>query len=345
MRVVPHSRPWLQPEDLEAVAACLESGMIAAGRRVAAFEAALAQYVGGRAGVATATGTDALVLALAALGVGAGDEVVLPTYVCRDVMLAVRRLRGVPVLCDVSDVWCSTAADVRACLTDRTRAIIAVDALGIRAPIAEMAALGVPVIEDACQALAPTTPAAGAVARVYSFHATKCLTTGEGGMVVTDDEPLAASLRSLRDDQRLVAPLSDLAASLGTTQLARYPEARARRRRLVERALTLWPPAATQTFAARLDRSALFRLPLWLDTDFDAFAAACCDRGVMVRRGVDALLHHTLDLPDADFPGAVAAFSHTISVPVHPSLSVEEAERVLCVVADVCREVLADDPG
>ncbi|MCB9537183.1 MAG: DegT/DnrJ/EryC1/StrS family aminotransferase [Myxococcales bacterium] len=325
--------------------ACLASGMIAAGRRVADFESSLSQYVGGRAGVATATGTDALVLALAAVGVSAGDEVVLPTYVCRDVMLAVRRLRGTPVLCDVSDAWCSTAADVRACLTDRTRAVIAVDALGIRAPIAEMAALGVPVIEDACQALAPTAPAAGAVARVYSFHATKCLTTGEGGMVVTDDEHLAASLRSFRDDQRFVAPLSDFAASLGIAQLARHPEAQTRRRRLVEQALIRWAPAATQMFAARLDRSALFRLPLWLDADFDAFAAACRDRGVMVRRGVDALLHRALGRPDADFPGAVAAFQHTISVPVQPSLSAEEAERVLRVVDDVCREVLADDPG
>src|SRR6266852_1535560 len=105
MHPILHSRPWITRQDTDAVARALESGMIAEGRTVAAFEEAVSAYLGLRGGVATSSGTSALFLALTACGVGPGDEVVIPTYVCRSVRDAVLCTGARPVLCDVGDDW------------------------------------------------------------------------------------------------------------------------------------------------------------------------------------------------------------------------------------------------
>src|SRR5206468_3296476 len=192
LAAIPHSKPILSPEDLAAVRTVLQTGMIASGSTVDSFERAVSRYLGFAGGVAASTGTSALFAALVALGggsggEGSGEEVVLPTYVCRSLLDAVCASGATPVLCDVGDDWCVSRETVTRHLTSRTKAIIVVHTFGVAADAASIAELGPPVIEDCCQAFgaaAGSTPLgqAGRLS-VVSFHATKLLTTGEGGMV------------------------------------------------------------------------------------------------------------------------------------------------------------------
>src|SRR2546430_44371 len=158
----------------------LDKGAFILGPEVRAFEAEFAAYVGARHAIGVANGTDALVLALRALGVGPGDEVVVPSFTFYASVEAIPLTGARPVFCDVDpETYCLTADTVRAALTPRTKAVIAVHLFGNVAPVAEIAALGVPVLEDAAQAAGSTTgsgrPGALGTAATLSFYPSKNL--------------------------------------------------------------------------------------------------------------------------------------------------------------------------
>jgi len=338
---IAHSRPWISAGDRRAVDAALASEMIAGGARVAALERAIADRLGAAGAVATGSGSDGIVLALRALAVAPGDEVVIPTYVCRDVEDAVRRAGARPVHCDIGPGWNATPESVAARVGERTAALILVHTFGIALDPAPFRRLGVPIVEDACQAfgaMAGRVPAGAAGdLGVLSFHATKCLSSGEGGMVCARGADLAARLRALADDRAAGARMSDLQAALGASQLARYDEFLARRRHIAERYLDALPADLTRALARERGASMLFRFPLRVGGDFETLKAAFADRGVAVRRGVDALLHRRAQGADADFPNACRAFRETLSIPLYPVLSDEERDRVIAACTDILR--------
>jgi len=191
-----------------AIARVLDGGTYVLGPEVEAFERELAGYLGVRHVVGVANGTDALTIALQALGVGPGDEVVVPSFTFYASAEAIPPTGAVPVFCDVDpETMCATAETVRAALTPRTRAVIAVDLFGNPAPIPEIVALGVPVVEDAAQAAGarlgapPAARAAGALGTIatFSFFPSKNLGCfGDGGAIATDDDALADAARVLR---------------------------------------------------------------------------------------------------------------------------------------------------
>jgi dTDP-4-amino-4,6-dideoxygalactose transaminase len=194
----------LRPEIDARIAAVLDRGAFILGAEVAAFETEFAAYVGARAAIGVANGTDALTLALKALGVGPGDEVVVPSFTFYASAEAIPPTGARPVFCDVDpDTFCVTPDTVRAALTPRTKAVIAVHLFGNVAPIEEIAALGVPVVEDAAQAAGSRSPAGrpgalGAIA-TFSFFPSKNLGAfGDGGAVTTNDDHLASLVRMLR---------------------------------------------------------------------------------------------------------------------------------------------------
>jgi perosamine synthetase len=330
---VPHSRPWLTGEDRAAVSAVLDSSMIAAGEASMAFEAEAARYLHQAGGVATPDGTTALFLALRALGIRAGDEVVIPAYVCDAVAKAVRWTRATPVLCDIGHDWCVNADTVKARLSERTRAVVVVHTFGIVADVEPIARLGVPVVEDLAQAFGASTPAgmAGGFGRLAmtSFHATKCLTTGEGGMVFSRDEGVVAELRKLKDSAYRL-PLSDVQAALGLSQLRRYGEFLERRAEIAARYGQEIHGRFTRPEGIS-SRTMHFRYPVLLDGErVPELMADFHSRGVLVRRGVDALLHG-----DARFPASEHAFRRTLSLPLHPSMTHDEVDRVIQVANQV----------
>jgi perosamine synthetase len=336
--MIAHSKPWLAASDLDRIAEVLASSMIARGCEVERFESEVGDYLGLPAGVATPSGTRALVCSLKALEVGAGDEIIMPTYVCRSVWEAVCAVGATPRLCDVADDWCVSAETIEPVVTARTRAIIVVHPFGITADTASIRRFGVPIIEDCCQAFGRRSdPASGAVV-VLSFHATKLLTTGEGGMALAPERGLLERIRSIAARER--EQLSDLQAALGRSQLARYPSFLARRRTLADRYFeALRDVVAVLPHRVR-ERSVFFRFPLRTAASFDELRADFSQYGVQVRRGVDTLLHRSMDLDGSLFPAAERAFRETLSIPLYPALTDDEAARVMAAA----RRVLSRQP-
>jgi perosamine synthetase len=252
---------------------------------------------------------------------------VIPTYVCEAVRQAVRWTGAAAVLCDVGEDWCVNVGTVRRAITKRTKAVIVVHTFGVVAETPPIVALGVPVIEDLAQAFGASSSEGvagsfGAIS-ITSFHATKCLTTGEGGMAFTRDEETLARLRALKvSDHRL--PLSNLQAALGLSQVGRYDEFLARRTQMAEHYRRSIPDRCLPP-AAVLERTMHFRFPLRVDGEVVRLMSEFAVRGVLAKRGVDALLHTR----PGDFPGAESAFEHTLSLPIHPSMTEIEIERVV----------------
>jgi len=339
MEQIPHSRPWITGHDIAAVSGVLSSAMLAQGARTRSLERRLAAWLHAADGVGVASGSAGIVLALHGLKVGAGDEVILPTYVCRSVLQAVLAASATPVLCDVGPNWVMTPADARRVLSSRTRAVVVPHLYGFFADIDGFRALRVPVIEDCAQALdAPGKRSSKGDVAVLSFHPTKCLTSGEGGMAISSDANVLERMRAYRDGNnvgyqaRLFSPLSDIAASLALAQLDRYEEGLARRREIASSylgAIESCCPAALNR--AVLDDSMFFRFPLRVPGGLDACQQAFADFGVQVRKGVDALLHRGMGQADQSFPVAVELFETTVSIPIYPALS--RSQELRCIEA------------
>ena len=263
---LPFARPSITQAEKDAVMAVLDSGWITTGPQTKAFEARFAETVGARHAVAMNSATAALHLALEALGVAAGDEVIVPTWTFAASAEVVVYLGATPLLVDVDAITLNADLEaIVAAVTPRTKAIIVVHLAGLPLDIAELrrrlGADGPPIVEDAAHAFpsrvgGPDGPYAGTLDRVgaYSFYATKTITTGEGGMLVTDDDEIAARARVMSlhgisrdawkrytangdwfyeiEDAGYKYNMTDIAAALGLVQLGRAGELLAARRRL-----------------------------------------------------------------------------------------------------------------
>src|SRR3954451_20112793 len=188
-----------------AIKRVLDSKHFILGPEVEAFEAELAAYAGARHAIGVANGTEALTIALRALGVGPGDDVVVPSFTFYASAEAIPPTGARPVFCDIDpQTFTVTAETVRAAMTPDTKAVIAVHLFGNVAPIAEIEALGVPVVEDAAQAAGSVSadgrrPGALGTLATFSFYPSKNLGAfGDGGAVTTGDEALAERVRMLR---------------------------------------------------------------------------------------------------------------------------------------------------
>jgi dTDP-3-amino-3,4,6-trideoxy-alpha-D-glucose transaminase len=194
----------LREELRAAVARVLDSERYILGPEVESFEREFAGYCGAAQAIGVANGTEAITIALRAMGVGPGDEVVVPSFTFYASAEAIPPTGATPVFCDIDpDTYCVTAATVKAALTPRTKAVIAVHLFGNVAPVAEIEALGVPVLEDAAQAAGSYAqagrPGALGTAATFSFFPSKNLGGfGDGGMVTTSDPEIAERVRVLR---------------------------------------------------------------------------------------------------------------------------------------------------
>jgi dTDP-4-amino-4,6-dideoxygalactose transaminase len=348
--LIPHSKPSITDDDAERVARVVRSGRLAQGPEVAAFERELAARLGVPDAAAVASGTVALELALGALGVGAGDEVLIPTYVCDALHHAVRRAGATPVLVDADPATHSLSAkDALARRTRRTRAVIVPHAFGLAADLEPFQALEVPVIEDCAQALGAELeggrPAgSGGTLAVGSFYATKMIAAGEGG-VVAGAAALVARAREARDydERETLAPrtnakLTDMAAALARGQLARLDAFVARRRALAARYRALLAGAPARLPAEHGPRHVYHRFVLGLDRDPAVVAEALAARGVAARRPVFRPVHRALGL--GGYPEADRLWAESLSIPCYPALTDDEAEHV----ARALRTVLAACP-
>jgi perosamine synthetase len=259
--MIPINEPLLGQRDLEYVSECVGTGWISsAGRFIEAFEQGWAEYCGRKHGIAVCNGTAALQAAVAALSLEPGDEVIMPTFTIISCALAVVYAGGVPVLVDSDpETWTMNVDRIADRITPRTKAIMAVHIYGHPVdmdPILDLAEQhGLAVIEDAAEAhganylsgrytAEKTWQRCGSFGTMscFSFYANKVITTGEGGMVLTDTPSLADKVRSLRNlcfetGQRFLHNelgynfrITNLQAALGVAQVERIDELVARKR-------------------------------------------------------------------------------------------------------------------
>jgi dTDP-3-amino-3,4,6-trideoxy-alpha-D-glucose transaminase len=194
----------LREELRQAIDRVIDSERYILGPEVESFEREFAAYCGAAHAIGVANGTEALTIALRAMGVGPGDEVVVPSFTFYASAEAIPPTGATPVFCDIDpDTYCVTAETVRAAITPATKAVIAVHLFGNVAPVAEIEALGVPVLEDAAQAAGSISeagrPGALGSAATFSFFPSKNLGCfGDGGMITTSDPQIAERARVLR---------------------------------------------------------------------------------------------------------------------------------------------------
>ena len=260
---VPFFRPSIGPEEIAEVVECLENGWLTTGPKARAFEEEFAAFIGGDVhAVAVNSATAALHLALEAMGIGPGDEVVVPTYTFTATAEVIRYLGATPVFVDCDEATFNMrASDFEGAITDATKAVMPVHFAGLACDLTAMNAIarerGIKVVDDAAHAL-PTRHNGrmigdcGADATAFSFYANKTMTTGEGGMLVTRDAEIAARARQMRlhgisrdvfnrfTDRKaswrydIVAPgfkynMTDIAAGMGLHQLKKVVDFRDQR--------------------------------------------------------------------------------------------------------------------
>jgi dTDP-4-amino-4,6-dideoxygalactose transaminase len=341
--VIPHSKPLLGIEEAQAVAAVIASGRLAEGPETAAFERELAGRLGCGHAVAVSSGTAALHLALAALGVGAGDEVIVPSFVCAALFHAVAATGAVPVPADIDPATLNLdPADARRRLTPRTAALVLPHLFGRVADSAPFLALGVPLVEDCAHALGGGLAGrpAGSLGRaaITSSYATKLIATGEGGAVATSSAALAAAVRELKqydrrplDRTRHNFKFTDLQAAVGRVQLRRLEAFILRRREIAAcYRSALGPPLGGDTDP---DGRIYFRYVVDAGPDAEALIRRAAIAGVTCERPVHTPLHRLMGR--AGFPATEDVWRRAVSIPIYPALTDPEVEHIVSTLKDV----------
>ncbi len=239
MEIIKVAEPLVGEEEVSAVREVLLSGVYVSSKKVEEFERRFAEYVGTRYAVAVSSGTAALHIILACLEIGPGDEVVVPAMTFFSTATAVLHQNAVPIFADIDENYCVDPDSLEAVITSRTRAVIPVHLFGYVAQmkrILEIAeARGITVIEDCAQAHGAQYygDKVGSIGKVgaFSFFATKNMTTGEGGMITTDDEEVAYKAKLIRshgmtnrDEHAMLGynyRMTEMEAALGLVQLSK----------------------------------------------------------------------------------------------------------------------------
>lgn len=368
---VPVTKPYFTAAEAEAVAKVLESGWVSQGPRVGEFEEVFAHYVGAKYAVATSSCTAALHLALVSLGIGEGDEVLVPAFTYVATANAVEYCRAKPVFVDIDlATFNMDCNQIKAKITRHTKAILPVHLFGLSAdmdPIMEVARKhGLFVIEDAACAVGSRYKGRHVgifgEAGCFSFHPRKIITTGEGGMITTDNAHLSERLRSLRSHAANVSDLerhtgrgfalpaftelgynyrmTDLQAVVGLTQMEKLEEILKRRIRIAEEYTVAlgeveWlrvpcvPPGWVHPF-----QSYVILIESEAPHSRDEVAERLGSLGIATRQGTHAV--HALGyyrdrygLHPKDYPVAWSADRWTLTLPLFPQMTEDERRLVI----------------
>lgn len=354
---IPAARPLIGDDERRAVDRVMRSGNLAQGAEVGAFEGEFSAVVDGIHCVAMNSGTSALHLAMVAMGIGPGDEVLVPSFTFAASANAVRLTGATPVFVDIAaNNFCLDVAAADAAVTARTVAVMPVHLYGQAADMAAISACaarhGLTVIEDAAQAVLAAfdgRPVGSfGTTGCFSFYPTKNMTSGEGGMVTTPDAELARMLRLLRNqgmerryENEVVGfntRMTDIHAAIGRVQLAKLESWTARRQanaRFLDENLegVVVPPVASP--ATHVYHQYTVRV---VGQDRDAFASALHERRVGSGVYYPIPVHRLpsfgfhLDLPETE-----RAAAEVLSLPVHPGLSDDDLYRVVETVNEVAK--------
>ncbi|MBI4721414.1 MAG: DegT/DnrJ/EryC1/StrS family aminotransferase [Candidatus Stahlbacteria bacterium] len=377
--MIPHSRPTLDKQDYITIKDVISSKYIAEGNKVKEFEQALASYIGVKSGVAVSSGTAALHLALIGMGIKAEDEVILPTFVCTAPLHAINYISAKPVFVDIEEsTFNLSVSDIKNKLTRKTKLIIVPHLFGLPADMDEILSLGVPVIEDCAhsigakyhskevqpQEVRPQMVGSMGAASIFSFYATKMMTTGEGGMVLSNDEKFIAKIRDLREyDEkdnytiRFNYKMTDIQATIGISQLNKLPKFIARRQEIAQKYNSQFPkfgicpaffgiPHLREDLGFGIWNRVWYRYIIRAKKDATEYINKLRLKGIECKKPIYKPLHQYMveakqksRLPRSSggsggrikkgFPIADRVYSSAISIPIYPSLTDKEVHFII----------------
>jgi dTDP-4-amino-4,6-dideoxygalactose transaminase len=355
--MIPVARPDIGDEEIEAVTAVLRSGMLAGGKRVVELEERWADFIGTRHAIAVSNGTIALMAIFEALALGPGDEVITVGHTFNATVSSILFTGATPVFVDIEpDTYVIDAARIEAAITPRTKAICPVHLFGLPADMAMIQAIadrhGLAVVEDACQAHGAEFRGkrVGSFGHgAFSLYGTKNMTTGEGGLITTDDARLADWIRLYRNQgmreryhHEILGynfRLTDIAAAIGLVQMDKLARNTARRQAIAARydaGFADLPVGTPVTPEGRVHVFHQYTIDVGERRDeiIAGLAAAGVGAGIyypipvhrqpyVLERGIHA------DLPITD-----RAAVRTLSLPMYPGLTEAEQGEVIAAVRD-----------
>jgi len=377
---LPFALPDIGEEEIDEVLDSLRSGWLTTGPKTKRFEGDFAAFIGGDAeAIAVNSATAGLHLALEALGIGERDEVITTTYTFTATAEVIRYLGANPRFVDIDPETLNIdPAKIEAAVTPRTRAVVPVHFAGLACDMDAIFAIaarhGLKVVEDAAHAL-PTTCRGRLIgsldsdAAVYSFYATKTITTGEGGMIVTRNPDTAKRCRDMRLHgisrdafdrytsrkpswyYEVVAPgfkynMTDLAAALGIHQLRKVWLFRERRAAMAEKYDAAFADLPVRLPPKGCDGDVhswhlyVLRLGDGVTVSRDRFIELMADRGIgcsvhFIPLHLHPYWRDTYELKPADFPHAQRAYERAVSLPLYTVMSEDDQERVIAAVREI----------
>jgi dTDP-4-amino-4,6-dideoxygalactose transaminase len=370
VKTIPVARPSIGLEEEKAVAEVLRSGWVSQGPRVAEFEQRFAEYVGAAHAIAVSSCTTALHLALLSAGIKAGDDVLCPSLSFIATANAIRYAGAAPVFVDVDpDAYNIDPARIEQAITPKTKAILVVHQIGLPAALDEISEIadhhGLVVIEDAACAIGAEYKnrrigMPHSLMACFSFHPRKILTTGEGGMITTRDESLAARLRKLRQHAMSVSDLArhsssqvvtesydevgynyrmtDLQAALGLVQLKRLDDMLVRRRQLASRyserlSQVDWLVSPAEPVDCHHNfQSYMVRLNVNAPISRDCLMQELLNHGISTRRGIMAIYRerpYSSAKGNNEFPQTDVVTDNTLILPLFYDMTEEEQDYVI----------------
>lgn len=364
--MIPIARPLLDERERDAVWSVLSSGALAQGPRVRELEEQFASFVGVPHAIATSSGTTALHLALLALDIGPGDEVITTPFTFIASANVILYVGARPVFVDVDEASFNLDPSlVEAAITPRTRAILPVDLYGYPTEMRALSEIaerhGISIVEDACQAHGADADGRSAGSwgiGAFSFYPTKNMTTGEGGMVTLTDGALAERIRLLREHGMAVRyyhdtvgynfRMTDVHAAIGLAQLEKLPGFNSRRREIAARYSRELRNVGTPHESegrTHVYHQYTIRVP-----ERDRFVERLREEGVGTGIYYPVPVHRQrayadLGYGDQQFPVSERLSADVVSIPVHPGLSDDDVERVIEVVNIVAAEVSGEASG
>jgi perosamine synthetase len=356
--MIPAARPIIGEEERKAVDRVLQSGMLAQGPEVKAFEEEFSTHVGGRHCIAMNSGTSALHLGFIAAGITRGDEVIVPSFSFAATANAVLLAGGVPVFADIDPRTFDLDPDhVETLITNKTKAIMPVHLYGHIAAMDRFqdicAKHGLHLIEDAAQGHLASFNGRNAgefgIVASFSFYPTKNMTAGEGGMVVTDDANVARTLRLLRNQGQEIryqneiigfnTRMTDIHAAIGRVQLAKLPNWTKQRQEnaaYLDANLKGVITPYLQVGTTHSYHQYTIRIPGGDAAKRDQFMARIGEKGVGSGVYYPTPIHRLPSFRlDLDLPETELVVKECVSLPIHPSLTKDELKTIVEVVNDV----------
>ncbi len=358
--MIPIAKPLIGEEEKKAVMEVLSSGMLAQGEKVAAFEKSFAEFIGVKHAIATSNGTTALHAALVGLGIGHGDEVITTSFTFIATANAIKMAGGTPVFVDIDEqTFNLDPAKIEAAITSKTKVIMPVHLFGLSAAMDQITTIAqkynLKIIEDACQAHGADIcgkKAGSFGVGCFSFYGTKNMTTGEGGMITTDDDVLASKIRKIishGSERRYVHSslgynyrMTDLVAAIGIEQLKKLPHFTNKRKENAEK-LSSSLSSIKGLITPLLEPGHVFhQYTLRVTPDFPLPREKLIEH--LTLRGIASSVFYPIPIHQQEayhdynhqrLPITECTSREVISLPVHPDLTDDNIKRIIAAFEEL----------